>query len=77
MSIEVEPTDDIATRDEGLSERWSVYYADARRRRRAQGPRGRTSRAFRQRRRREQTMFLSGLCVMAALLIFFYFALVR
>lgn len=45
-------------------------------RRRAQGPRGRTSRAFRQWRRRERILLLAGCATIGTLVVFFYFVLV-
>jgi hypothetical protein len=59
------------------SERWLAYYEEARRRRRAHGPRGRTSRAFRQWRRRERRLLLAGSAAIGVLIAIFYAVLVR
>jgi hypothetical protein len=59
------------------SERWLAYYDEARRRRRAHGPRGRTSRAFRHWRRRERTLLAAGLGTICALVAIFYLVLVK
>jgi hypothetical protein len=59
-----------------LSDRWLTYYEDARQRRRRQDPRGRTSRAFRQWRRRQRTLLVVGCATLGALIAIFYAILI-
>ncbi|HEX4404865.1 MAG TPA: hypothetical protein VH560_08560 [Polyangia bacterium] len=60
-----------------MSERWDAYYRNAKVKRRAAGPSGRTSKVYRRWRARQQALVASALLGLGLLLIVSYAVLIH
>jgi hypothetical protein len=68
---------DIVRGEDPSSERWVAYYREARRRRRARGPEGRTRVKLRRYRQRQIAKMVGGFLAVGALAALFYAVLLH